>query len=93
VCLAIPGQLVEFVEGSNRQLALVDVAGTRRNINIGLLDEDDQPAPGDWILIHMGFALSRIDEGEAAQALGGLRVLGAGGEFDQAVPIAPLATS
>ena len=65
MCLAIPGQIVEIVDESNR-LAKVDVAGVRRNVNIGLLDEDgvgvDQ---GDWVLIHVGFAMSKVDEHEA----------------------------
>ena len=76
MCLAIPGRVVELVDGTNDQLALVDVAGARRNINVGLLEEDDRVTAGDWILIHMGFALSRIDEAEAEHALSGLRILG-----------------
>jgi hydrogenase expression/formation protein HypC len=65
VCLAIPGQIVEIADEANR-LARVDVAGVRRMINIGLLDDDrggvDQ---GDWVLIHVGFAISQVDEEEA----------------------------
>ena len=66
MCLAIPGQIVEVVDEPNR-LARVDVAGVQRNVNIGLLDDDDGPAagPGDWVLIHVGFALSKVDEEEA----------------------------
>jgi hydrogenase expression/formation protein HypC len=65
VCLAIPGQIVEMVDEANR-LAKVDVAGVRRNVNIGLLDEDGEGvAPGDWVLIHVGFAISQVDEEEA----------------------------
>ncbi len=65
MCLAIPGQVLEVVDEANR-LALVDVAGVRRNVNIGLLDEDGQAAePGDWVLIHVGFAISKVDEEEA----------------------------
>ena len=65
MCLAIPGQVVEVVDEANR-LAKVDVAGVRRNVNIGLLDEDgDSATPGDWVLIHVGFALSKVDEEEA----------------------------
>jgi hydrogenase expression/formation protein HypC len=65
VCLAIPGQILEVVDESNR-LARVDVAGVRRNVNIGLLDGDGQGAgPGDWVLIHVGFAISKVDEQEA----------------------------
>ena len=65
MCLAIPGQLVEVVDEANR-LARVEVAGVRRSVNIGLLDSDGRGAqPGDWVLIHVGFAISLIDEEEA----------------------------
>jgi hydrogenase expression/formation protein HypC len=65
MCLAIPGQVLEVVDETNR-LALVDVAGVRRNVNIGLLDESGEAAgPGDWVLIHVGFAISKVDEEEA----------------------------
>ena len=65
MCLAIPGQVIEIVDEANR-LAKVDVAGVHRNVNVGLLDEDGTGAmPGDWVLIHVGFALSKVDEEEA----------------------------
>ena len=65
MCLAIPGQVVEFVDEPNR-LARVDVAGVQRTINVGLLDaEDTGVGPGDWVLIHVGFAISKVDEDEA----------------------------
>ena len=66
MCLAIPGQIVELVDEQNR-LARVDVAGVIRNVNVGLLDgdEDGGARPGDWVLIHVGFALSKVDEEEA----------------------------
>ncbi len=65
MCLAIPGQVIEIVDDPNR-LAKVDVAGVRRNVNIGLLDaEDGGVGPGDWVLIHVGFAISKVDEEEA----------------------------
>ena len=65
MCLAIPGQVVEVVDPENR-LAQVDVAGVRRNVNIGLLDEaGDSAEPGDYVLIHVGFAISKVDEDEA----------------------------
>jgi len=65
MCLAIPGQIVEVVDEEHR-LAKVDVAGVRRNVNIGLLDEEGGGVgPGDWVLIHVGFAISQIDEEEA----------------------------
>ena len=67
MCLAIPGQIIEVVDESNR-LAKVDVAGVHRNVNIGLLDEDDEGVgPGDWVLIHVGFAMSKVDETEALE--------------------------
>jgi len=65
VCLAIPGQIVDLVDESKR-LARVDVAGVQRNVNIGLLDSDGVGVgPGDWVLIHAGFAMSKVDEEEA----------------------------
>lgn len=65
MCLAIPGQILEVVDESNR-LAQVDVAGVKRNVNIGLLDSGGEGVgPGDWVLIHVGFAISRVDEAEA----------------------------
>jgi hydrogenase expression/formation protein HypC len=74
VCLGIPGQLVEFVD-ANDQLARVDVSGVTRIINIGLL-EDEGLQPGDWVLIHVGFAMSKIDEEEANLALASLKLMG-----------------
>ena len=65
MCLAIPGQVVELVDERNR-LAKVEVAGVRRTVNVGLLDEGDGGvSPGDWVLIHVGFAISKVDEQEA----------------------------
>ena len=65
MCLAIPGQIVELVD-DERRLAKVEVAGVRRNVNIGLLDADGGGVgPGDWVLIHVGFAISQVDEEEA----------------------------
>jgi hydrogenase expression/formation protein HypC len=65
MCLAIPGQIIELVD-EERRLAKVDVAGVRRNVNIGLLDIDGEGVgPGDWVLIHVGFAISQVDEQEA----------------------------
>ena len=74
MCLGIPGQLVAFVD-TNDQLARADVSGVTRIINIGLL-EDEPLAPGDWVLIHVGFAMSRIDEEEARLALASLQLMG-----------------
>jgi hydrogenase expression/formation protein HypC len=74
MCLGIPGQVTELLE-IHEHLARVDVAGVGRVINIGLL-EDEDVRPGDWILIHVGFAMSKIDEDEARRALEGLQLLG-----------------
>ncbi|HEX2468585.1 MAG TPA: HypC/HybG/HupF family hydrogenase formation chaperone [Solirubrobacterales bacterium] len=64
MCLAIPGQILDVVDESNR-LARVDVAGVKRNVNIGLLDSEGGAQPGEWVLIHVGFAISKVDEEEA----------------------------
>jgi hydrogenase expression/formation protein HypC len=81
MCLAIPGKVMEVTDEANR-LALVDVAGVRRTVNIGLLDADGATArPGDWVLIHVGFALSKVDEAEAAATLSLLQ--GMGRDFEQ----------
>jgi hydrogenase expression/formation protein HypC len=61
VCLAVPGQIVEVVDEAIH-LAKVDVAGVQRTVNVGLLDG---VGPGDWVLIHVGFAISQVDEEEA----------------------------
>jgi hydrogenase expression/formation protein HypC len=74
MCLGIPGRLVEFVE-TNDQLARADVSGVTRIINIGLL-EDEHLQAGDWVLIHVGFAMSKIDEEEANLALASLKLMG-----------------
>ncbi len=80
MCLAIPGQIVEIVDEINR-LARVSVTGVQRNVNIALLDGSTPPvAAGDWVLIHVGFAMSRIDEAEAEATLALLAELGA--EYD-----------
>jgi hydrogenase expression/formation protein HypC len=75
MCLAIPGEVVELLPGNGDQLAMVDVVGVKRRINIGLM-EDDPVVPGDWVLIHVGFAMSKVDEGEAAEALRMLELMG-----------------
>ena len=66
MCLGIPGEVIEFLP-DQPDLAKVDVSGVKRVINVGLL-ADDPPKPGEWVLIHVGFALSKIDEAEAAAA-------------------------
>ena len=74
MCLGIPGQLVEFMD-EHEHLARVDVSGVTRVINIGLL-EDEGLQKGDCVLIHVGFAMSKIDEAEAQLALEGLQLMG-----------------
>ena len=84
MCLAIPARVIEMVD-EQRQIAKVEVAGVRRNVNVGLLTGDDRPELGDYVLIHVGFALSRIDEHEAMETLRMLEGLGAAytDELDQ----------
>jgi hydrogenase expression/formation protein HypC len=74
MCLGIPGEVIELLE-EHPHLAKVEVSGVKRTINIGLLSDEDV-RPGDWVLIHVGFALAKIDEEEAASALGFLEGLG-----------------
>lgn len=84
MCLAIPGRVLEIVDAHNR-LARVDVAGVQRVVNITLLDaEGDSAGPGDWVLIHVGFALSKVDEREAAATLALLQGMGADYEAELA---------
>ena len=74
MCLAIPGRIVE-ISPDSQDSALVDVVGVRRKIDLGLLQED-KPVPGDWVLIHVGFAMSKISEQDAADQMSTLRLLG-----------------
>ena len=79
MCLGIPGRVVEILDGYHDQIALVDVSGEQRKVNIGLLEEN--PArPGDWVNIHMGLAVEKTDADGAAAAMAGLRLLGSGEE-------------
>jgi hydrogenase expression/formation protein HypC len=82
MCLAVPGRILEVVDEANH-LAKVDVAGVHRNVNVGLLDGDDGrgPGPGDWVLIHVGFAISQVDEEEAMATRRLLEQMGA--EYEQ----------
>ena len=77
MCLAIPGKIVEIVDEEN-SIAKVEVGGVRRNINIGMLDKEEARI-GDYVLIHVGFAMSKVDEQQAEDTL---RVLKEIGEFD-----------
>jgi hydrogenase expression/formation protein HypC len=87
MCLGIPGQVVSFLDETD-QLAKVDVTGVTRNINIGLV-RDEGLQVGDWVLIHVGFAMSIIDQQEAAKAMDGLKLLGE--QFD--IEVADIAGS
>ena len=74
MCLGIPGQIIELLEDPP-DLAKVDVAGVKRNVNVGLVSPEGIAA-GDWVLIHVGFAMSKIDEEQARKSLNFLEGLG-----------------
>src|SRR3979409_208922 len=74
MCLAIPGKIVELVPGSPN-LGTVEVVGVRRRVDLGLL-QDNMPVPGDWVLIHVGFAMSKISEEDALVQMRTLTMLG-----------------
>ena len=76
MCLAIPGQIKAFDEG--RHFATVDVSGVRRKVNVDLLREDGL-AEDDWVLIHVGFAMSKISAQEAEEQIQLLTMLGEAG--------------
>jgi len=102
MCLAIPGKVVELLEGTGRRLAMVDLVGVTRQVDIGLLD-DAPPGVGDWVLVHVGFAMARLDQAEAQETLSMLRTMqdaftdpggqdqvpAAGDTEQEAVPAAP----
>ncbi len=78
MCLGVPGQIVEITDPESL-LAIVDIAGVRRKINLACIVDDDHPIEaciGDWVLVHVGFALARIDEAEAAETLRLLTLMG-----------------
>jgi hydrogenase expression/formation protein HypC len=74
MCLAIPGRIVE-IDPLNAMLAVVDVVGVRRKVDLGLL-QDQPPVEGDWVLIHVGFAMSKISEADAEDQMRTLTLLG-----------------
>jgi hydrogenase expression/formation protein HypC len=74
MCLGIPGQVIRMLDG---QLALVDVIGEQRKVNVGMLP-DVTFAAGDWVIIHMGFVVEKTDRAGAEQALAGLELMGRG---------------
>jgi hydrogenase expression/formation protein HypC len=78
MCLGIPGRIIEIVDVA-KMLATADVSGVRRQVNIACIVDEEHPVEscvGDWVLIHVGFAMSRIDEAEAAETLRILTELG-----------------
>ena len=84
MCLAVPAKVVEIVDEEN-QIAKVDIGGVRRNISVALLED---VRVGDWVLVHVGFAIQKVDEEEATQTLTLLRQLGQGIE-DELVATQP----
>ncbi|HXY67432.1 MAG TPA: HypC/HybG/HupF family hydrogenase formation chaperone [Mycobacterium sp.] len=78
MCLGIPGQVVRMLDGYNDQVALVDVVGEHRKVNVGMLPEETF-APGDWVIIHMGFVVEKTDKAGAEEAMAGLKLMGSGG--------------
>ncbi|GAB6921700.1 hydrogenase maturation protein HypC [Rhodococcus sp. FH8] len=84
MCLGIPGRVRELLDGYGGQLALVDVEGAPRKVNIGMLDEGTVTA-GDWVVIHMGFAVEKVDEQGARHARAGLELMGRGGHDGEVV--------
>jgi hydrogenase expression/formation protein HypC len=83
MCLGIPGRVVGKLEGYGGQLALVDVAGEHRKVNIGMLPEETFD-PGDWVIIHMGFVVEKTDRAGADAALAGLELMGRGAREEPA---------
>ncbi len=74
MCLGIPGKIIEIVDDAN-SIAKVEVSGVKRNVNVVLV-RSDGIGPGDWVLIHVGFAMSKIDEEEAQETLKVLNMMG-----------------
>lgn len=74
MCLGIPGKIIDIVDDAN-SIAKVDVSGVKRNVSVALV-RPEGIAPGDWVLIHVGFAMSKIDENEAHETMKALRTMG-----------------
>ena len=87
MCLGIPGRDVGMLEGYGDQLALVDVAGQHRKVNVGMLPEETF-GPGDWVIIHMGFVVEKTDAAGADTAMAGLELMGRGTGNDMATDVA-----
>jgi hydrogenase expression/formation protein HypC len=81
MCLGIPGRVIRMLDGYAGQLALVDVAGEERKVNVGMLP-DETFSPGDWVIIHMGFVVEKTDRAGADAAMSGLELLGRGRDPD-----------
>jgi hydrogenase expression/formation protein HypC len=77
MCLGIPGRVIGMLEGYGDQLALVDIEGQQRKVNVGMLPEEIFTA-GDWVIIHMGFVVEKTDKAGAAAAMEGLELMGRG---------------
>ncbi len=84
MCLGIPGRVVAMVDGYADQIALVDVVGKVRKINVGMLEAP--VAPDNWVLIHMGFAVEIVDQAAAEKALSGLEMMGRPRESEELTP-------
>ena len=74
MCLGIPGRIVDIVDDAN-SIAKVDVSGVKRNVSVALV-RPEGIEPGDWVLIHVGFAMSKIDENEARETMQALQLMG-----------------
>lgn len=74
MCLGIPGKVIDIVDDTN-SIARVDVSGVKRNVSVALV-RPDGIEPGDWVLIHVGFAMSKIDENEARETMQALQIMG-----------------
>lgn len=74
MCLGIPGQVVSIVDDAN-SIARVDVSGVKRNVSVALV-RPEGIGPGDWVLIHVGFAMSKINESEARETMKALQIMG-----------------
>ncbi|HLI06268.1 MAG TPA: HypC/HybG/HupF family hydrogenase formation chaperone [Ktedonobacteraceae bacterium] len=76
MCLGIPGKVVDIVDDAN-SIAKVEVSGVKRNVSVALV-RSEGIEPGDWVLIHVGFAMSKIDENEARETMKALQLYGQG---------------
>jgi hydrogenase expression/formation protein HypC len=74
MCLGIPGKILDIVDDEN-SIAKVEVSGVRRNVSVALV-RPEGIGPGDWVLIHVGFAMSKIDEAEAQETMKALNTMG-----------------